>query len=377
MAPSPNVVATRNNQSTFSPSFTLPSRVYTAGDVFEKEQEQIFARTWQYVGHVERVRSPGDYFVEDVANESVIVLRDNNGALNAFFNVCAHRAARVASGAGSRKRFSCPYHGWTYDLAGALVAAPNATNVAGFKPSDHRLKPCRVEEMHGLVFVNLDAAATPLSQFAPGLEAEIKEYVPNLPDLTFVHRTEAPLQCNWKIAAENFAECYHCSLVHKSFTQGVVDPESYRVRVHGTWQKHHSRSRTGAARAYDFDDMTNVHASEFGAWWMWPNFAFQCYPGGAAHVWKWTPSAVGKTHIATDWFMPSTELKDWQRTLIDHHASTTFAEDIPLVEAVQQGVASRAYDRGRLMIDGEETQLSEHAVAAIQNLWRNAMGEGQ
>ena len=108
--------------------------------------------------------------------------------------------------------------------------------------------------------------------------------------------------------------------------------------------------------------------------WLWPNFAFQSYPGGAVHVWKWTPIGPARTHVSVDWYFPSPELRDWERDLIRHHAETTFAEDIPIVESVQQGLASRAYRCGPLMIDEEGSQMSEHAVAAIQDLWQQAMG---
>ena len=355
---------------------TRPSHVYIDPDVFAGESERSYARAWQYVGHVEKVRTTGDFFVADVAGESIIVVRGNEGDLHAYYDVCARRAARVAQGEWCRKSFSCPYHGWTYDLKGALVAAPNTANVPDFRLSAHRLKSCRVEEIHGLIFVNLDRDAVSLADLAPGLEDELREYAPGLPNLTFVHRTESRLKCNWKIAVENYSECYHCTLVHKSFVQGVVNPESYRVRVHGLWQKHLSRSRTGTNKAYDFDHTARPHASEFGAWWMWPNFAFQTYPGNAVHVWKWTPLSVDRTHVTVDWFMPTVELEPWQRELIAHHAATTFAEDIPLVESVQQGVASCAYERGPLMIDEGLTQYSEHAGGAIQSLWRGTMEAG-
>lgn len=342
--------------------------LYRPGSI-RPERDRIFARTWQYVCHVEKLRNVGDFVTATVADESLIVLRGEDGKARALHNVCAHRAARIASGEGCCKRFSCPYHGWTYDLSGHLIAAPNAAHVAGSRQQDYRLKPARAEEMHGLIFVTLDPDAVPLVQAADGLADELRKTAPALPDLTFVHRTEAELNCNWKVAAENYAECYHCTLVHREFTQGVIDPDSYRVRVHGLWQKHHSKSRDGVAKAYDFEDK----GSGFGAWWLWPNFAFQSYPGGAVHVWRWTPLDVDRTHVAVDWYFPSTELAGWETTLIEHHASTTFAEDIPLVEAVQAELSSRAYKTGPLMIDEGHTQLSEHAVAAIQQLWRDAM----
>ena len=361
--------------ATEQPQKTLPGSAYTDPEILHREQLAVFARTWQYVCHVEKLRKPGAYFVTEIAGESIIVIRDEDGDLRAFFNVCAHRAARLLSGEGCKKRITCPYHAWTYDSAGNLLAAPNAKNVAGFDTTKYQLKSCGIENLHGLIFVNLNKDAPSLRSFAVGLEQELADHAPSLPYLTFVHRTEAHLKANWKVAIENYSECYHCQLIHKDFVNGVVDPESYRVIIHDHWQTHKSRSRTGRAKAYAFDEGETKHASEFGAWWLWPNFAFQSYPGGAVHTWKWIPIDAGNTYVVVDWFFPSVDLRAWERELIRHHAATTFAEDIPLVESVQQGLASSAYEPGPLMIDAARSQLSEHGVLAIQDLWRGAMGE--
>lgn len=360
------------NQSTTTLIEALSAQAYTDEDVFCAERDAIFARSWQYVGHVEALRQPGDFFVCEVAGESLIVMRADAGAVNAFYNVCAHRAARLLDGAGCKQRFACPYHGWTYDSSGALLAAPNAQNVSGFDPAAYRLRACRVELHHGLVFVNLDDAATPLADQAPELLEDLERYAPDLPALTFVHRTETLLEANWKVAIENYAECYHCELIHKTLTGGVLDMSSYHIKVFDASQRHLSRAHAGADSPYDFGAAAETG---FVAWWLWPGFAFQSYPGGRVHLWRWTPLAVDRTHLAVDWYFPSAELADWERELIEHHAATTFAEDQEMMASVQRGLRSRAYDSGPLMIDAAESQYSEHAVAAIQNLWRDAMGD--
>ena len=352
---------------------TLPARNYIDRAVYDSELDKIFKITWQYVGHVEKLQKAGDYFVCDIAGQSLIVTRNAAGDINAFHNVCSHRAARLLSGEGCKNRFSCPYHAWTYDVDGKLIAVLNAANVEGFDKSGLGLKPCATEVMHGLIFINLATELAPLAQLADGFESELRDYAPDLPQLHFVHRTEATLAANWKVAVENYSECYHCQLIHKEFVNGVVDAQSYQIRVNGLWQKHLSKSQTGAAKAYDYEEGGTAHANEFGAWYLWPNFAFQSYPGGAVHVWKWTPIDEETTHVAVDWYFPSAELKDWETDMINHHATTTFAEDIPIVESVQQGLSSQVYNAGPLMIDAEQSVLSEHGVEAIQNLWREAM----
>ena len=350
----------------------LPARAYTDPALFGVERDAVFARSWQFVGHAEKLRAPGDYFVCEVAGESLVVIREDAGTVNALYNVCAHRGARLLDGEGSCKRIVCPYHAWSYDRAGQLASAPNARNVSGFEVANYRLPRCRVELHHGLVFVNLDDAAPSLAAEAPELLADLVACAPELPALHFAHRTEAVLAANWKVAVENFSECYHCELLHREFTRGIVDPDTYRIEVLPRSHRHRSRPRAevSAYRAAADD------AGDFVVWWLWPNFAFQRYPGGRVHCWRWTPLAVDRTHVTVDWYLPRAEPEDWERELIEHHARVTFAEDIPIVERVQLGLGSRGYAPGPLMIDSEKSQYSEHAVAAIQQLWRDALGTG-
>jgi phenylpropionate dioxygenase-like ring-hydroxylating dioxygenase large terminal subunit len=350
----------------------LNASAYIDAEIFRQEQEKIFAPSWQYAGHVEKLKNNGDYRVCNLAGESLILIRQDETTINAFYNVCTHRAARLLDGEGCKKRFSCPYHAWTFDTRGKLVAAPNAANVSGFDLANYPLNPCRVEVVHGLVFVNLDDDAEPLQAQAPELINDLKSYAPNLPELTFAHRTETLLQANWKVGIENYAECYHCELIHQDLVRHVLDFDSYSIEVIGRCQKHLSRPQAGAARAYDFDESSDT---EFVAWWMWPNFSFQSYPGGRVHFWNWTPIDVNHTHLTVDWYFPRQEMEDWERNMIQHHASTTFAEDQEIINSVQQGLGSRGYETGPLMIDSDRSQYSEHAVAAIQQFWRDAMGD--
>ena len=358
---------------TTQPTMALQADAYTSPEIFHDELNRIFAKSWQYVGHVEQLRNPGDFFVAECAGESIIVNRTGDGTLNAMFNVCAHRAARVATGKGCKQRFSCPYHGWTYDERGQLVHAPNAGNVAGIKVEDYALSPCSVEEIHGLVFVSLNTPCKPLTESAPGLLDDLRTFAPKLPELQFAHRTEATLATNWKVAVENFSECYHCALVHRSFFSdsgssqgGGVDADSYRIELNGLWHKHHGN-------AYDeTNDGQLGQAKQFAGWWLWPNFAVQSHPGDIINVRQWLPVDANHTNVFVDWFLPQPPTEQ-DKHIFSAHANGVFAEDIPIVEMVQRGLHSRGYRGGPLMVDRDSTVLSEHAVAAIQSLWSNAM----
>jgi choline monooxygenase len=351
---------------------SLPPPVYTDPRIFQREREKIFGASWQFACHVESLKNNGDFKVCEIAGESLILIRESEASINAFYNVCVHRAARLLEGEGCKKRFSCPYHAWTYNTRGELIVAPNSENVPGFEVGNYRLRQCRVEVLQGLVFVNLDGETESLRTQVPGLIADLEFYAPELESLTFVHRTETVLKANWKVAIENYAECYHCELIHRELVDSVLDFDSYQIEVIGRAHKHLSRPQSGVVRAYEFDESCDT---EFVAWWMWPNFSFQSYPGGRVHVWKWTPIDVENTQLTVDWYFPSRDMAEWEQEMIRHHARTTFAEDQAVINSVQQGLGSRGYVAGPLMVDAENSRYSEHAVASIQQYWRDAMGD--
>ena len=119
---------------------------------------------------------------------------------------------------------------------------------------------------------------------------------------------------------------------------------------------------------------TSPGSDEFGGWWLWPNFAIQSHPGALVNIRQWTPIDVDRTHVFVDWYLPSPDPNEWEKNVFADHAAGVFAEDIPIVEMVQEGLGSRGYRGGPLMADRDATVLSEHAVVAIQDLWREAMG---
>ncbi len=353
------------------PATTLNPDFYISDGTFVQELDKVFACTWQYVGHVDQIRSPGDYFVTEVAGESLLITRSADRQLNAFFNVCVHRASRVAQGTGNRQRFVCPNHGWCYDNKGKLVHANNAKNVPGMDIKNYSLTRCRIEELQGLIFVNLDSNCASLIENNADLVQDVKSSLPELADYQFAHRTELTLQANWKIAVENFSECYHCALVHKSFFStggsnqgGGVDADTYRIQTNGIWHRHYGKI---------YPDQQAANASnaqeEFIVWWLWPNFAVQKHPGNMVNVRQWVPVDVDKTYVYVDWYLPNAPTEQDKKTFSEH-ASGVFAEDVPIIELVHQGLKSRSYKGGPLMIDEASSVLSEHAVLAIQDLWR-------
>lgn len=191
-----------------------PAAYYTSTDLYELEAEHIFRREWLWVGHAQDVRAPGSYFTFEYAGEPILVTRDEAGQLHAFSNVCRHRGAIVAEGAGTCRSVTCPYHAWTYGLDGKLLGAPAMDGVADFDPGRFGLRALQVEDWYGNVMVNFDPGCAPLSTVVGDLEPLFRKY--DASDLVVTSRRVYEIPCNWKMLVENNMEAYHFLGTHKA-----------------------------------------------------------------------------------------------------------------------------------------------------------------
>ena len=191
-----------------------PAPYYTSKELYELEVERIFLKEWLWVGQVEQVKNPGDYFAFTVADEPIVVVRDQSGELRAFSAVCRHRGAVVATGKGNCKAFTCPYHGWTYALTGKLLNAPEMERVTNFAPSHYGLIPLKLETWEGIIFVNFDPQSKPLASSLGDLPECVKNY--KLGELVCTERRNYDFPCNWKMLVENAMEAYHVVGTHQT-----------------------------------------------------------------------------------------------------------------------------------------------------------------
>ena len=355
---------------------TLPARSYTDEALYAQEKAQIFRRSWQLIGHANDIPNAGDYVVEDVSGTSVIVMRGQDAEIRAFYNVCVHRGHELLEGKGCAKKMTCPYHAWTYDTTGQLRAAPNAANFPGFDKSQHRLRQVRVEVFFGLVLVNLDAEAASFAELAAEAIPEIQDYAPNLASYHRAARTERLASANWKVVAENFNECYHCAVVHKTLTTGVVDPDAYRTRGYDYGIRHVSPARPDEKKSYSYVADPEAKTDKFLTWWFFS-------AGGAAglsrrHRQHLPLEAVGvnRTKIEVDWWLPEATPNPVEEEIILQHRTTTFAEDGPIVDSVQRGLESGGFDTGPLVVDAVCSSQSEHPIMAFLEHYRDAMANG-
>jgi choline monooxygenase len=300
------------------------------------------------VGHDGMVSAPGDQFAAAAGDVPVVVVRDG-GTVRAFLNVCRHRGSLLVDGAVNAKAIQCPYHAWTYGLDGVLRAAPRADREASFQPGELSLVELRLERWGPLLFVNPDADASPLIDAL----GRLPEIVP-LDGLEFRVRDDYDLEANWKIASENFLECYHCPTAHKGFSAAFeVSPDAYRLETTGELVfSQFAPSRTEGEGHFHF---------------VWPNLKVNVYPGpGNLSIGPLLPAGPERSSGFLDYFFSPDADEAWIEELMEFDRQVG-AEDRVLVERVQRGVRSAMVDHGRLLPE------SEQLVARFQELVRAAL----
>ena len=200
------------------PGFAMDAYFYRSPRVYRRELDEILFKSWLYAGHVSQVANVGDYFRFDLGEDSIVVVRGVDGEIRALMNICRHRGSRFCSEPeGSCQAFVCPYHGWVYELDGSLKAARSMDSLAGFDPSAYALKGCRCTVFEGLIFVNCDPEAAPLEKTLRRIEPALHPY--HLPTAKIAHRRNYAVEANWKLALENYLECYHCATAHRAYAK--------------------------------------------------------------------------------------------------------------------------------------------------------------
>ena len=346
-------------------SMSLHADAYVDACWHDVEQREVFARSWQWVSHVESLRVVGDYLALDVAGMPIAVVRGHDDVLRAFYNVCQHRAHGLLSGAGRTGSIVCPYHGWTYDLSGSLHRARHTSDVPGFDPSSICLSEVQVEEFGGFVYVNLNPAADPLATQAEGLCNEIARWAPDVEDLTHVRRYHYDIASNWKNVVDNFLECYHCHIAHPDFVT-LVEMDTYQVTTHGIYSSHMARAGYSENAAYKVGGSS---VKDLAVWWLWPNTCLMRYPGrGNFSVLHIVPAGPGRTLETIDFYFETAELTDADIESMRYIDEVLQPEDVGLVESVQRGMRTPAFTQGRLVCDPGGSGLSEHGLHHFHGL---------
>ena len=335
---------------------TLPWNWYSDPRVLPRERERIFRRAWQYVGPAEHVAQPGQYFSSRIGDVPVLVARGRDQRLRAFLNVCRHRGAVLVEGNGRRETLQCHYHAWTYDLDGRLRTAPRSEREPGLDLDGIRLLELQVDTWGPLVFVNPDAGAAPLGETFGPVPEHVAAGGIDVDGLRFFRRTELEVACNWKIAVENYLECYHCAVAHPGFSAVVdVRPDAYKLETYplGSSQFGPTKGKAGPVEG-------QFH-------WLWPVTKLYALPGPRNLVaGPLIPLEPGRTAGWFDYFF-SEDVSDAEAEELIAFDDQVGLEDRRLVESVQQGVSSGLLDGGRLLPE------SERLLAHFQELVREAL----
>lgn len=333
---------------------TLPSCYYTNSDLFRREIDTFFFEGWICAGRADNILNPGDYFVREIAGESIIVVRTEIGSVEAFYNLCRHRGTRLCSAAEGNfpGRIQCPYHGWTYALNGLLLGAPHM-DPSVFQRSDYPLHKLHTDLWDGHIFLNAQVHPEPLTSQLADLPARFAPW--RMAELRLHKRVNYNIRANWKLIIANYNECLHCPLLHPALNRLTdylgSDNESPRATYIGG-----SMGFRGAAETMSMDGkrrrdylpaLTENERKKVFYYVVYPNLLLSLHPDYMMVHTLW-PREVDRTEIVCEWYFHPSELAKADFFAADavEFWDLTNREDWQIIELSQAGIQSRAYTPG-------------------------------
>ncbi|HSP95187.1 MAG TPA: SRPBCC family protein [Thermoanaerobaculia bacterium] len=337
---------------------TLPSRCYNDSRFLDAEREKVFARTWQLVGREDQVSTPGRFFTAEVAGEPLLITRGADSRLRALSNVCRHRAGPVAAGEGTCQAFRCGYHGWSYALDGRLLNTPELDGVENFRKEEHALPEFRIEIWMGLLFVNLDDNAPALAEALEDLPARLASR--RLEAMKPAARKDWTVECNWKVYVDNYLEGYHIPIVHPSLMK-ELDYARYVTETSRCYSLQRSpirESGLGRLKRIGSED-------EALYFWIYPNLMLNVYPDNFSTN-LILPLGHERTLTVFEWFFRDPDKPETREAVgrTVEFSDEIQLQDIAICEAVQKGLKSRTYDRGRYSVRRENGVHHFHSLLA-------------
>lgn len=332
-----------------------PGYIYTSDEVFQLEKDKIFTKEWLCVARAEEIANPGDYFTTRIMGEPILLIRNEEGNVGAFANVCLHRGVEIAKDSGNAKNLACPYHAWTYDLNGNLIGAGFMRDTHDFSQQSCRLKTLHVGEWQGWIFVNLGANPPPLEEQLKDFAADVGFL--RMGDCRIGTKMTLEFATNWKFVVENLIDVYHVRTVHiKSFGKHRGSPEKYPL---------HLRRNGGTVTIYEAAPMTPDGKTLFRRM---PsvadredNFAISAHLSPNVQViarsdnvhpiviWPLTPNST-RVYVYNLYPVEFFEVPDFhERAMVyDRYMDLVLSEDGEMMMSLQRGMSSRNYVPGRL-----------------------------
>jgi Rieske 2Fe-2S family protein len=351
-----------------SPSLiaTLPGRYYTDPEIFRVEQERLFESMWFCAVRSADLGGPGAFRTVQVGRESVLITRSRTGGLRAFLNVCRHRGARLctAESCAVRRNLQCPYHAWTYDLDGRLVAAPNLARMPDVDRVEYGLVKVALREWLGYAWVCLadeppsfEETVTGAAVERLGSAAAIEHY--GAETLALGRRVTYDVRANWKLLVENFMECYHCATIHPELTD--VLPEFTKGYAAQYYVGHGAAFGKGV-RGFTIDggegfarlpEVTEEQDRRYYAITVKPTVFVNLVPDHVI-LHRMFPLAEDRTVVECDWLYAPEVVEsgaDVSRSVELFHRVNR--QDFEACERTQPAMASRAYRNGGVLVPTE------------------------
>ncbi len=348
-----------NTANPLEKASTIPAPWYRDPRIEELERSSVFDGTWQVAGRGDQVREKGQFFTADIAGEPIVVVRGDDEKLRAFYNVCRHHAAAVVPQTqGCAKQFRCPYHGWTYDIDGALKGMVEFDGVCNFDRADNGLVPIRVDVWENFVFVNLDGKAAPLQNFL-GAVPDLVAPLDLAKKLRYFDRRIYPLNCNWKVYVDNYLDGgYHVPHAHKGLSS-VIEYTKYTI------ENFERACLQSSPLSSDANSAAGVAATRQGRafyLWIYPNFMINAYEG-VMDTNVVVPLGADKCAVIFDYYFadtsPAAESHNRESIAVSEKVQD---EDMAICDAVQRGLHSRAYVAGRLSVRREAGEHLFHRL---------------
>ncbi len=349
---------------------TLPSRYYRDPLIHRQELDNIFYKSWCYVGHASQIPSPGDYRVERVADQCIFLIRDQNATLNAFFNVCQHRGHELLSGSGVRKKsIVCPYHAWSYAPDGKLIQAPHTDQLQDFDAAEFALKPVALANCGGLLFANLGNSSADFATDYPGLAQTFSNHLTDFDRFGTAARLDFDIAANWKIVVDNFSEGYHIPVAHRKLSRVLDNQTGKCARLEQHYAFFASRSKSG------FPGLELEPGSPYFSWTLWPNTCMLSLPGCQnLVVIRMAPNGPDRCRERVDILSVNGNISPELEAIMGLFADEFNVEDIAIVESVHRGLGSLGYDQGRYVADRGDSWYSEAGLHCFHQKILAALG---
>ncbi|MET4805931.1 aromatic ring-hydroxylating dioxygenase subunit alpha [Limibacillus sp. MBR-115] len=342
----------------------LPAWTYGNAELLELEYQRVILPSWQIACHVSDVAAPGSYFTLQLMRDSILIVRDETGALRAFQNVCRHRASKLLEGEGRcKKRIICPYHGWNYRLDGRLAAVPSEASFPGLVKEDHGLRQVDLEVLHGFIFVRVATADDP--EGGPSVADIWGDFAKLLApyDIPSMERLEESWEdiweVNWKVAIDNNLENYHIPIGHPGYHRMLDNDLLGEANAHGVaysisrmkdrpssnWSERHYQALSGKALSH----LSGERAKRWMFFSMPPNLGIDVYPD-CVDFFQILPLGPKRSKVRTLVYGHADSRREMRalRYLNGRINGQVAAEDFQLCHRVQQGLGSHGYELGPL-----------------------------